>query len=137
MQHTFGNDTFLVPVWIAALGGFCSPVSAADESTGGNVMEVARSAPGPCSTRALGEPGPVTLLFQPPSGRTMRLTYTLNDGWRVGTAAAVSPQVSDGISPAMIAFRKRPSSSAVLLKDAEEAADLVLQPRRGNAGPES
>jgi hypothetical protein len=58
-------------------------------------MEVARSAPGPCSTRGSGAPGSLSLLVQPPAGRAIRLTYSLDNGWRVDTAVTESPQVAD------------------------------------------
>src|SRR5215475_4937574 len=90
MQHASGSDALFLPVWIAAtFGTFGMPEMAAAESAEAGTVEMART-PMPCGPQNVAGSGPLTLFIQPPTGRTMRLTYSINDGWRASTARGMT-----------------------------------------------
>jgi hypothetical protein len=95
MQHASGSDALFVSVWVAAaFGVFGVPEVAAAESAEAGTVEVARGMTVPCGPQSVSGSGPLTVFIQPPTGRTMRLTYSVNDGWHASTTRGATTQVA-------------------------------------------
>jgi hypothetical protein len=58
-----------------------------------------RSATTPCKEQTSNTNSPLTLLVQPPSGSTMRLTYVPADGWKLDNPAAASKAPQGRVTP--------------------------------------
>ncbi|WP_459711061.1 hypothetical protein [Paraburkholderia sp. 2C] len=111
MQHASGSDALFLPVWIAAtFGTLGMPEVATAESVEAGTVEVARGATVPCGPQAVGGSGPLTLFIQPPTGRTMKLTYSVNDGWNASPTRGATTQVA-GAAYA-VASQTEPESEA-------------------------
>jgi hypothetical protein len=95
VQHASGSDALLLSVWIAAaFGALGMPEVAIAESAEGGNVEVARGLTVPCGPQTVSGSGPLTVFIQPPAGRTMRLTYSVSDGWHASTTRGAATQVA-------------------------------------------
>ena len=94
MLHTSERALFF-PVWIAAtLVMFAAPESATAATVEDSPVEVVRSIAGACAQHEDSRSGLLTLFIQRPTGRTMKLTYSPNDGWRADMALDVTIDVA-------------------------------------------
>jgi hypothetical protein len=110
MQHASGSDALFLPVWIAAtIGTFGIPGMATAGSAEAGTVEVAR-APIPCGSQDVAGSGPLTLYIQPPAGRIMRLTYSVNDGWHASMTRGATAQMADAAYS--VASQTEPESEA-------------------------
>lgn len=110
MLHPSGSHALCLPVWIAAtFGTSVTPEVAIAEAAEAGTVEVTR-APITCGPQVVAGSGPLTLFIQPPAGRTMRLTYSVNDGWHASTTRGATTQVA-GAAYA-VAAQTEPESEA-------------------------
>src|SRR5262245_20210027 len=100
MLHASGCNVLLLPVWIAAtFAMFVAPEPATAEATEGGRVEVVRNMPGACGQHEDSRSGSLALFIQPPAGRTMKLTYSPNEGWRFDRAAGATTEVAARSQP--------------------------------------